>query len=502
MSVIGNRNRLAFQLVPVSPSWELRYGPERAAWAGLAIWAAGKNLCEHRYPGSGATEDYLYVPLGPIADWLVRVSLAIRYEERAALYPTTRDLHQSAEEWGRRAPREGVDFDTWLEAREEWWARHFLRAGADGSYLPDLALLRDDEELVISWAEPPLPGQDAPVMVNPSGQSSLPWDEGFEVLDEFVAVVARWFRDTNNAHVFRWASLDRPLRDSQQGLMEALPLFTGRPITELMTMFAVDGFDELMRSLRLPPGETDPGASAECQILRDLSPSASPEVGQVVVEAGELVASASGGESSRWGEVRRVALEAIAGARHPEQAGQFAATAVRDWLGLDGAPVGQVESVLQMIGLGCKDVTVDGGHDRMVVAAREGGAAVAMTLRSPRTETLWGRRFEYCRAVGHVLLDPQRQGVIGAASGPFAQDTRRRRSGAFAAELLLPEVALEKASGGALDGAASPEAFRKLLERYGVGATTAAYQLWNRGWLSSVELRDDLIDQFASQNPG
>ena len=36
MSLIGNRNTLAFELTPVAPTWELRYAPERAVWAGLA----------------------------------------------------------------------------------------------------------------------------------------------------------------------------------------------------------------------------------------------------------------------------------------------------------------------------------------------------------------------------------------------------------------------------------------------------------------------------------
>jgi len=120
-----------------------------------------------------------------------------------------------------------------------------------------------------------------------------------------------------------------------------------------------------------------------------------------------------------------------------------------------------------------------------------------VTLETVRTSRPWGQRFEAARALGHVLLDPVRAGAIGAASGPFAQETRRRRSGAFAAELLLPESALAAANAGELDGAARGSSFADLLERYGVGARAAAYQLWNRGWLSSPDLRDDLIDRFA-----
>ena len=69
---------------------------------------------------------------------------------------------------------------------------------------------------------------------------------------------------------------------------------------------------------------------------------------------------------------------------------------------------------------------------------------------------------------------------------------------AFAAEFLLPEIALASASAQQLDGAANGDSFQQLMVRYGVGARTAAYQLWNRGWLSSPVVRDELIDRFGS----
>lgn len=84
----------------------------------------------------------------------------------------------------------------------------------------------------------------------------------------------------------------------------------------------------------------------------------------------------------------------------------------------------------------------------MLMGRRDGARGVAIVLESPRTSVTWGRRFEAARALGHALLDPLRQGVVGAASSAFAQEVRRRRSGAFAAELLLPEAALRRESGG------------------------------------------------------
>lgn len=87
----------------------------------------------------------------------------------------------------------------------------------------------------------------------------------------------------------------------------------------------------------------------------------------------------------------------------------------------------------------------------MVIAASS--VPVVRTLSSMRTRSPWGRRFEAARGLGHALCDPVRARVLGAGSGPYARGSR-----------LVP----------------------------------SAYQLWNRGWLSSGALRDELIDSFSA----
>jgi Zn-dependent peptidase ImmA (M78 family) len=110
-------------------------------------------------------------------------------------------------------------------------------------------------------------------------------------------------------------------------------------------------------------------------------------------------------------------------------------------------------------------------NDRMVVAGTSSGRAIAMVLNNSRTAKPWGRRFELARALAHLLLDQARGEAIGAASGPQAIAGRRRRAGAFAAEMLLPTSALEEASRGVLDGVVEGHRFSELLDRFGVGRT-------------------------------
>ena len=89
-------------------------------------------------------------------------------------------------------------------------------------------------------------------------------------------------------------------------------------------------------------------------------------------------------------------------------------------------------------------------------------------------------------------------GALGAASSRVACGPRRRRSGAFAAELLLPSASLAAlAQRGQSPG--DPGEFKHLMHAFGVGATTAAYHLWNQGYLGSEEERDWLVDEYGRQ---
>lgn len=498
MSLIGNKRDFAFELIPVSPSWETRYGPEAAAWVGLAIWVGGKNLCRNVITGSSEIDEYLYVPGAPLADWIVRSFPALQFEERAADFPTSRLLHESVSRWGNSAPPASLSEDEWIQEREAWWSRHFLRAGAEGAWLPNLAMVRDDEQLILSWAPPRFAGREAPELLESLGLSALPWILGSVVLRDFVSTIAASLRSANLSAVYPWIASTDPLNRPHVGGEQHLELYTGRNIAELNDVLGSSHVEAMVRSL--DHNGHDPAAIAEFQVLRDLSPHVSTAVGDVLTAIGEQVRAENAEAYRALAATRQLALDAARSASTLEDAGYLAATELRREMGLDGRPIGNVGQLFSRLGMSYEHSETEGGHERMMVAFIEGGASIAKTLTTPRTTKRWGRRFESCRALGHTLLDPIRAHTLGAAAGPFAQDSRRRRSGAFAAEFLLPEVALERSSDGRLDGAAGDIAFSRLLEEFGVGATTAAHQLWNRGWLSSIEVRDDLIDRFASSS--
>lgn len=494
-ALIGNKRTFAIELVPVSPSWELRYAPEAQAWAGLAVWIDDRNICSHVQPGSAEIDEYLFVPLGPIADWLVRSFPALRFEERAACFPTGQMLHRDVRRWGKAQAHPGLDEDRWFDAREAWWSRHFVRAGAEGARLPDVAMVRDDERLVLTWAKPAFVGGDAPVMVWPDGASDLPWLDGAEVLERFVRFVGDAFAE--EPVPYAWARLQHPLREQSFDLETAVELFVGRDLDALETLTQTSDAAQALAALGLRGDSLDPAASPHCQMLRDLSRDVSREIGELVLETGANALASDEERRASWLAGRALALDAARAAATAEEAGEFAADEIRRRLALDGEPVSDVDEFVSQFGAMIIDSETDGSGDRMMTCAQLQGSPWITTMKTPRTESPWGRRFEQARGLGHLLLDPIRAGAIGAASGPYSQAARRSRSGAFAANLLLPTTALADASGGSLDGIARGEAFEHLLERFGIGARAAAYQLWNQHWLSSPALRDELIDRFA-----
>lgn len=490
--LIGNRNDLAIEVLPLEPSWERRYLPERTAWAQLAIWVSGTNLCKNHLEGSESIRERINVPLAPLADWLVRSWTFIEFEERPVCFPPRNSLRGTLRDWGDTAPAAGFTEDEWFDARELWWTRHFLSAGADGARLPNISLVRSGDRLVIEWGPAGFPGDHAPRFISENGQEVLEWPAGEEVLAELVTFVAKWLRGEELATLYPWVHLSDPLRERESRFDEKLHAYTGIDPRTLYEWTDTNTEADLRRWLGLPAHCEDPGGSVITQVLRDLPPDPSESLRSQVCRLDQETRR----ETNFADELRPMARDAAASDGNAESSGYLAARAVRDHLGLDGEPIDDVDEHLKDLGAEVIDSGVECLQERMLVGARQGLGAAVVINRTPRTETPWGRRFESARGLGHLLMDSYREDALGAASTTFAQPWAKRRSGAFAAELLLPSEALLK-DAGYLDSAAQKETFQRIMERYRVGARTAAFQLWNHGLLSSSQVRDELIDCFS-----
>jgi hypothetical protein len=492
--LIGNRDRFAIELTPVAPSWERRYAPEATAWAGLAIWVEGSNLSRHVRAGEEETREAFFVPLAPLADWIVRHHSALQLEERAASFAIHRRLHDAMRAWGNTPPPAGFDEDAWLDARDDFWGRHFLAAGAEGARLPNVAFLREDDDVLVTWDAPGFAAPPRVDMLHPEGGVRLSWHEVSRILLELAAYVADAFLAAGVAAPYPWMTSGRQTWGESEPA-RAIELYCGRSLARVAEVVGLDS--QQVESLLLAAKAGDPGASPFCQVVRDLPPDPSPAIGLEIRRTVEKATILDPGRRTAWLDGRAIASDAARAGATPEEQGQLAARALRDELGADGQPIDSVPDTLSRFGVDLQTSTAQFSNERMVMAGRADGGAAATILPTRRTATRWGRRFEEARALGHALLDAMRQGAIGAASTRWAQDARRRRSGAFAAELLLPSSALEELSHGVLDGAAEMDRFGEMLERYGVGARTAANQLYNQRWLSDWGIRDELIERFG-----
>lgn len=212
--LLGNRDQLAIEICPLTPAWSPRHLPERAGWAQFAIWAGGCNLCRNLLDGESSSREYVNVPLGDIADWLVQSWTSIRFEERPDRFPLQASAFDKLRDWGNANPPESCDEEKWFGLRERWWQGHFLASGANGAQLPNLALFRIGDRLLVEWNPAEFAGAPAPSFLSEFGQVSVRWDEGEAVFAEFVAYVAKCFRKENLGGVFSWADLKDPLREA------------------------------------------------------------------------------------------------------------------------------------------------------------------------------------------------------------------------------------------------------------------------------------------------
>lgn len=460
--IFGDRHELAIVVERFDPPWSVVDTFRESVWGAVEIWVAGENLTEHRRIGTDRVREDVSIPLCPLARWFTTVRGALIWQERSPL-GAGGPPHDDLERWSEGRPPSEHHEDEWLDLRDEWWSEHFTGSALQDVVAPSVGIVRNDDRALVSWRMPALPNADRR-FVRPDGASVVSWDTVLSAFDDFAACVEDWAPSNSDLNV-----------------SAAIP----RAALEYYTGLAADEIDQFGF---LPDSVDDPATDPLAQIIRDLTrdTAVGPARGSVIGLARRAAEPAKRG----WLQVR----DRLLPPQQPsfEEDGYAAAQAARSILSLDGAPIDDLTALLRSLDIEV-DSTKPPADDRMLAAATLSGRAVTMILANARTATPWGERFELARALGHLLLDPIRGEAVGAASGRLALPSRRRRTGAFAAEFLLPTTALEAASDGVLDGITVGERFPHLLQRFGVGANTAAYQLWNQGLLSSTEVRDDLI---------
>jgi hypothetical protein len=491
----GDARKLAFDLEPLSPSWERRSPSDRGPWARLAIWACDENFCQNWLPSTREVHEGVYIPLAPLADWFVNNIKFIAYEESARAFPTDVDLTRALEAWKSSAPAAHYGEDLWDDLRFDWSGRHFLLAGAEGSWLPNLAFARTDDRLWLSADTVQFATPGAPNFTYRPGVYSVPWRDACAAIAEFVQYVGQHLSSSGLQNIYAWSSEPSPFESALEvDLLDYVNLSLGLSNEEIASAFQIESLEDLRNRLELP-SQGSPVDSVALQALRDL------EIEEGVV--GVALQCDLDTRRTRGGKFleRRLRTLDAAPGYPPEEQGYAAARVVRQDLGLNGEPFRDSESLLQDL----FDIEIEERsdlhtlHDHTVAGGHARGFGKVILLDSPQIRKPWSRRMEIFRGVGHLLLDASpEQAAIGAGSSNRSVGPRRRRSGTFAAEMLLPQEAIRKRCGNILDEAAKPEIFEALMSDYGVGAQTAAWQCFNAGLLSSREVVHELIGSYGA----
>lgn len=480
--ILGDKAGLGFELEPVAPSWERRSLADLGPWARFSLYVRKRCLTKAAEADRGRVVEGVHVPLLPIADWLVRNIRAIAYEESPVSFRGDVNLHEVIRSWDETKPPGGAS-DQWEDERYEWYSRHFLLAGADGAMLPDLAFVRADGRLWVSWAHTSYSGARGVEYLEPAGMESVEWESALSAMGEFVAEVARSVRENG---------LDGPSWSHEPGsLRDALECSASEYIE-----WIVPGAADWLPKIGVDPA-SPPEQSVALQALRDMDLRLGREGLANSLRQLECETKQPSPQSA-LAEMRST-LGSAGSTAQVEAAGYDAARGFRAKWGLNGQPVSaeKLEAKLEELDVRLSTVSTDGQGNSMVVGSRHKGRALVVLFENNRMQKEWARRMEIARAIGHLLLDPETsRGAIGAASSWRAAGPRRRRSGAFAAELLLPTEGVEELVAGRDPG--TPEVFEEIMDRFKMGARATAYHLWNQRLLLSPEDRDRLIDEFAS----
>ena len=463
--MIGDQNLIAVDIVPVLPSWNDRF-PGR--WAGIQLYAGGRNITAHRVAGSSQTEERLYVDLLPIATWITANLRALANETTVPATIAVLDAHSTLDTWADDAIRryDRNEDESFAERRDSllrwnWRTRHFWHAADVGAILPPLGFVRSGDRLSLTWRREAVRTDSHIDFIEGSGRVDVPWSAWMEVANAIVQAAGEPRLDEAEP-VPRW---DDPWLSDW-----------GHIAPGLETLRMRSGIDA-GRSVMLEAAPDLLLAAAGDEILACERAAQNAPEGEV-----RLVPPGFGGNAADIGYRTAQQLRSTydLGA-HPLTDQALTGSARRSGVMLDFDLHPQGPSRLSMAGGRCP------GQLATVSVAGEAHGAKR-----------WEARMQAARGFCHALTDSGYRSVTGFAATRRPRKTpEAQRAGAFAAELLLPSAALRGLYREDPHWTDRPEAISRVFQDFGVGAHTLAYQCWNHGLMNSAAERDAIIAEFS-----
>lgn len=497
--LVGDKDVFAFEAAFEPDPYDGRaVTPDDAlSWGGFQIWVGGRNLCAHRE--LGVTLESVHWHLLPLMEWLAACWDPLLHEERLPIATAGDDAWDSLHE--TRFPPAAVGNDErqaspWYSAWQEWRARHALQTAAEGGLYPDIVFRRYRDLVEISWGPARTVGMPSHYRFLESGRGveRLPPKAVAEPLYEALSDAAGYLQSLapESSRIRKlnrnFAAL-KEARDASERRLEWLAGVRTDTRTErrewiaawtYLSNSAENGAAPLRSFLEI--SESPLVIDRSCRAAQIFGLFAPRTNAEDIVEIAETMAKfhSPKGDSPALGEICRPCQ--IGGAPAASEHGYDLAEELHEHY--DGkfhrGDCVDIEGMLALLDIGVAELRLrDRAIRGVAIAGPRHRPAIGVNANHPANARECGRRFTLAHELCHLLFDRGEEGRLAIASGPWAPRGMERRADAFAAMLLMPWPAVQRAAAQSKASIDTAEGVRGLAQWLRVGAPAALSHLTN-----------------------
>ncbi len=497
----GGRDRFAVEVTFLPGEQSDRHGEDAASWGELAIWVTGRNLCEHRVFG----EHRLGVRwhLLSVLEWLAENFDELLHETRLPVPATGIDAAQTMERARRHL---GVNDLDELERWQTWWARHNVRAAAEGGLLPNVYLRRRGGRVELSWdsGDVDFAPEDF-AFGHVAGHDLLEPDEAghvlFQWLDDASAALSEQPEAGSRVAALRQrvtALADVARYERRLALAAGFPADDAGLIDEWRELQALGygGDDARRAAFHAPHDELVVTGSCVAQLMwGTLSPTLDAADRRRIVSMLLQVYAPDTESAELAGLVRQEPL--ATDLREAWERGYALAEQLHDDLAIDQVGQVDVEAILVRLGVDIRAIDLsDEGIRGLTVASREHRPTVVVNRRFKHGDGEDVRRFTLAHELCHLVVDrDQGRDIALASSEDWAPVDVERRANAFAAMFLMPRAAVQRAVAQSTEPPETVGGAAFVADRLGVPVQTAIHHLKNLDYVDP-NTHDQLLERL------
>lgn len=484
MTVFGDRNSFALEVAPLASPPQEADPSSAATWTALQLHVEGRNLCEHVIRSRDLVGDAVHWPAIGLARWFVSSWDALFHTGPWIVPGLLRTAREVAHELDNELVYDLDAPDDRVDVRDDFVEQHSLRAAATGAALPDVWISRDGDVVSVAWNNST--EGDLGFFLS-RGEADIPTAVFAEAVRGFVTWVHGLLEDASDHEAVRrdrellhaWIeNFDSP-DAALSGLLHEIGLGSER--WERLRKTERNG-EDISSFFRIDPSWTQAGtsvdvrASSVAMAFRCATP-ALDDAGLLAIRDAINDTSPVPSAMQRLDQLARAVPAVDHRARDYTQGYQLA-RAVRESLANSDGSL-DIDFLMGDLGipvhdLALADVNIDGG----CVCDRDHGPVVFVNPGSPRAATVWGRRVVLAHELCHLLFDRSAAVALGMLSGPWAPPRIERRANAFAVELLLPLLGIERHIGDRWRRPVDAD-LQLLKDAFNVGTTVATEHLRN-----------------------